>query len=80
MQKEVAKISNGLNVCLCCEERGGHGGATSDHTCIALSGGISRNIMLPRRRGGFGGMVVTVFFLFFFFSDLCANLIILFSL
>ena len=42
--KEVAKISNGLNVCLCCGERGNSGGATPDHIWIVLSGGRSRNI------------------------------------
>lgn len=48
MQKEVAKISNGLNVCQCCGERGESGGATPDDICIVLSGGKNRNITLPR--------------------------------
>lgn len=37
MKKEVAKISNGLNVCLCCGERGDNGGATPDpYACVVL--------------------------------------------
>lgn len=58
--KEVAKISNGLNVRLCCGERGNSGGATPDHIWIVLSGGRSRNIT-ARGEGEVWGVNVTVF-------------------
>lgn len=52
MQKEVAKISNGLNVCQCCGERRDKGGAAPDRIRIVLSGGKSRSTTLPRKGGG----------------------------
>lgn len=52
MQKEVAKISNGLNVCQCYGEKRDKGGAAPDSICIVLSGGKSRSTTLPRKGGG----------------------------
>lgn len=66
-----------VNVHLCCGGSGDNGGASPDHTRIALSGGRDRNIiMLPRSGAGSGTVNSIVFFpfyLLFSFSDLSAT-------
>lgn len=77
MQREVAKISNGLNVLLVLWRRRRREG-TTDHTCVVLAEGRSRNITLPKRRRGVG-LASGYQFSSLLFSDLSANLIALFS-
>lgn len=76
MRREVAKISNGLNVLLVLWRRRRREGTTPDHTCIVLSEGISHG---PRGGVGGGGLASGYQFSSLWFSDLSANLIALFS-